>query len=61
MNRTLSGKPAMSEARRNHIHGPLISALEDDATWLPFRNTMILLVAITWMTAGAIFLIVEFG
>lgn len=28
--------------------------------WLPFRNTMILFVVLVWMTAGAIFLMVEF-
>lgn len=48
-------------AMRQHWHGHIEPLLSDDRTWLPFRNFLILLVSITWMTAGAIFLMVEFG
>lgn len=56
MNRstTLSGRPAMSEARRQAVHGPLVSAIADDATWNIVYRGLVRCVAVVWLVAGAL-------
>lgn len=43
MNRTLSGKPAMTEARRNHIHGPLLGVDHPEGEPGLFTGTLFVL------------------
>lgn len=52
MNRTLSGKPAMSEARRQMVHGPLL--LEDDNLWSCIYSGLVWSNALVWGVAAVI-------
>lgn len=54
MNRTLSGKPAMREARRQHVHGPLISAFKDDGIWRSIYSGLVWSNAAMWGAAAVI-------
>ncbi|AIT81629.1 hypothetical protein [Novosphingobium pentaromativorans] len=53
MNRTLSGKPAMREARRQHVHGPL-QALNDDNLWRSIYSGLVWSNAAMWGVAAVI-------
>jgi hypothetical protein len=48
--------PVQTEARRQHIHGPLVSLIEDDATWSRIHTGMVWLAAIVWVPLATIIL-----
>lgn len=55
MNRTLSGRPAMSEARRNAIHGPLLPMeAKRAANWFTRIATVIGIALAVWMVGLAV-------
>ncbi|HNS40235.1 MAG TPA: hypothetical protein PKJ56_08320 [Promineifilum sp.] len=60
MNRTLSGRPAMSEARRNAIHGPLLPMeAKCAANWFTRIATVLGIALAVWMVGQALPVIVS--